>query len=69
MSETIPVALTVGEIARRLGEPIHRIEYIIRARNVEPASRAGNAHVFAEADLEYIACELRRIDREREGAL
>lgn len=62
---SIPIALTVGEIARRLGQPLHRVEYVIRARHVRPISRAGNARVFADADVELIAGELRRIDLER----
>ena len=58
-------ALTVGELARRLGEPVHRVEYIIRARGLKPASWAGNARIFSEADLAYIKSELRRIREER----
>ena len=61
----IASALTVGELARRLGEPVHRVEYIIRARGLKPASWAGNARIFLEADLAYIASELRRIREER----
>lgn len=67
MAKDVPCALTVGEISRRLGEPLHRIEYIIRARGIRPALRAGNARVFTEADLQRIAAELRRVDVERGG--
>lgn len=66
MSE-IETLLTVGEIARRLGEPLHRVEYLIRSRNIRPAGWAGHARVFRDADLTRIAAELRRIDGEREG--
>jgi hypothetical protein len=59
---------TVGEIARRLNKPLHRVEYVIRSRNIAPFGRAGSARVFTDADLAYIASELRRIDEEREGA-
>ena len=58
---------TVGEIARRVGAPIHRVEYIIRARHIEPCGWAGNARVFTEADVEHIASELRRIEDEQGG--
>ncbi len=27
---------TVGRIAQRLNEPIHRVEYVIRTRNIQP---------------------------------
>ena len=53
---------TVGEIARRLGEPIHRIEYVIRSRDIQPSCRAGNVRVFSDADVELIASVLSRID-------
>lgn len=60
--------LTVGEIARRLGQPLHRIEYVIRSRNIRPAGWAGHARVFRDADLTRIASELDRIDRERDAS-
>jgi hypothetical protein len=53
---------TVGEIARRLGESLHRIEYVIRSRNIRPISWAGHVRIFAEADVAYIADELHLID-------
>jgi DNA-binding transcriptional MerR regulator len=68
MNQCTPCLPTVGVIADQLGESIHRIEYIIRARGIRPVGTAGNARVFAEADVERIASELRRIDFEREGA-
>ncbi len=60
MSESVVRrAPTVGEIARRLGEPVHRVEYVIRARGLKPVAWAGHARVFAEADVDRIAAELR----------
>jgi hypothetical protein len=53
---------TIGEIARRLGEPVHRIEYVIRARHIRPTGWAGNARVFPEDAVDAIARELRRIN-------
>ena len=58
---------TVGEIARRTGQPVHRVEYVIRTRNIKPRGLAGNARVFDDADVERIASELRRIEREKGG--
>ena len=58
---------TIGEIARRLGEPIHRVAYVIRSRNIAPAATAGNSRVFTEADVSHIAGEIRHINAEREG--
>jgi hypothetical protein len=60
---------TVGEIARRLGYPVHRVEYIIRSRQIHAAGRAGICRVFAEGDVARIAAELASIDRRIGGAL
>jgi hypothetical protein len=58
-----PAAMpTIGEIARRLTEPIHRVAYVIRARNIPACGRAGNARVFSEQAVEKIALELELID-------
>lgn len=46
---------TVGEIARQLRVPVHRVEYIIRSRKIAPLGRAGNARVFAESAVEWIS--------------
>ena len=57
--------LTVGGIARRLGQEVHRIEYVIRSRNIRPVGWAGHARVFRDADLDRIASEIRRIAEDR----
>lgn len=65
---TIPNVITIGEIARRVGRPVHRVEYVIRTRRVTPLARAGNAMIYTDADVDYIASVLDRLDREREGS-
>lgn len=67
MSHTVPVAPTVGEIARRLGVPLHRVEYVIRSRQISPTARAGNARLFTEADVRRIESELARISGDTES--
>jgi hypothetical protein len=62
-----PNVPTVGEIARRLGVPLHKVEYVIRARAIAPQGWAGNARVFSEADVARIQSELKRIAAEKEG--
>jgi hypothetical protein len=57
------VAWTTGAIAQELVEPIHRIEYIIRTRGIEPECLAGNIRVFGADAVERIAEILRDIDR------
>jgi len=66
MAVIVPAAPTIGEIARRLGVAVHRVEYVIRTRNLRPAARAGNIRVFSETDVAYVASEVRRIDADRE---
>lgn len=66
-STTTPVP-TVGEIAKRLGEALHRVEYVIRTRSIQPAGRAGNVRIFAEPDVALIAHELRLIDARQKEA-
>ena len=65
MHSTKPLP-TVGEIARRLSEPIHRVEYVIRSRGILPESKAGSARVFSETAICRIASELRRMDADKE---
>lgn len=64
MSESATSVPTVGEIARRLGVPVHRVQYVIRSRGIRPACRAGIARVFSEADTAFIEHEIAHIDRE-----
>ena len=67
MMNTLPAALTIGEIARQLDAPLHKIEYIIKSRNIQPTQRAGNSRVFSQASVDYIVSELRRINTGRDN--
>ena len=58
---------TLGAIAERLGEPVHRIRYVIDSRQIRASGRAGNARVFTEADVERIRTELARIGQTKRG--
>jgi hypothetical protein len=58
---------TVGEIARRLGEPIHKVEYVLRSRCIRPRGIAGNSRVYAEEDVDRVAAELRAIAARKDG--
>ena len=60
-----PLLLTIGEIARRLQIKVHRVEYVIRSRNIQPIGWAGHARVFSDASLDHITSALRRMDAER----
>ena len=56
-------ALTIGAIARELDEPIHRVQYAIRTRGIEPQVIAGNVRVFAPGTVDRLADIFREIDR------
>ena len=59
---------TPASIAKQLGVELHRVEYIIASRGVEPAGWAGHCRIFSEQSVEFIAAELRKIDAERSSA-
>jgi hypothetical protein len=63
----MPTLLTLGDIAKRIGEPIHRVRYAIESRKIEPAGRAGQLRMFLESDVELIQSVLRRIDDAKGG--
>ncbi len=67
MSDKLRIILTVGQIARRLNEPLHRIEYAIKSRNIQPVAIAGNARVFESEDLDRISAALREMDSRRDS--
>ena len=53
--------LTIGLIAERLAEPVHRIRYVIATRQIEPTAKAGNARVFDQDSVESIRKYLTQI--------
>jgi hypothetical protein len=55
-------------ISRRLGVPVHKVEYVIRARAIKPVAWAGNARVYSEADVARIAAELHLIAEAKGGS-
>jgi hypothetical protein len=58
---------TIGQIASRLNEPLHRVEYAVKSRGIEPCAVAGNARIFEEDAIDHVAAALRDIDAKREG--
>jgi hypothetical protein len=55
-------ALTIGAIAHELNEPIHRVQYAVRTRAIEPEAMAGHIRVFPPEAVGRIADILRDID-------
>lgn len=56
---------TVGRIARRLGVPVHRVEYIIQSRAIAPVAFAGRLRLFDREAVARIRHELNTIDARR----
>lgn len=52
--------LTVGEIAKQLDCPIHKVEYIIMSRGIKPVQLAGRFRVFDDGALERIRSEVEK---------
>ena len=55
--------LTVGEVAERLGIKIHRAEYLLRSRNVQPAGMAGRYRLFDESAIQRLQKELKKAEK------
>jgi len=45
---------TPGQIAEECGEPVHRVLYAIRSRNIEPDGRAGIIRLFGPSKIRTI---------------
>ncbi len=52
--------MTLGTLAERLGIKIHRAEYLVRSRHVQPAGTAGRYRLFDGKTLEKLQRELKR---------
>ena len=65
MIDPCPRLATTGEIAKILGRPTHKVEYVVRTRGIRPSARVGNLRVFSQADVDYVAAELKRIEADR----
>ncbi len=57
----MPKLLTIGDIAKQAGEPIHRVIYIVRARGIAPVWRTGSLRLFDVAAVERIVSELKEV--------
>lgn len=57
--------LSIGAIAKELGEDFHRVRYAIETRGIKPISRAGNAHVYGDDAVKQIRAPLANIGTSR----
>lgn len=66
MPSDIPTLLTVGRIAELLGEPVHRVMYVLNSRpHITPCARAARLRLFDCRSVAMIRHELNAIDARR----
>ena len=63
-----PTLRTPGVIARELGEPLHRVLYVLRTRGfISPSARAGRMRLYDSQAVAMIRHALNAMDA-RKGA-
>jgi DNA-binding transcriptional MerR regulator len=60
---------TIGHIAQQLGVPIHRVQYIIKSRNIQPVSIAGQARIFSTEAIRQISAALAGVAANRQKGM
>lgn len=65
-----PQLLSIGEMAKRLGEPIHRVRFILESRgDIKPSALCGRTRVYDARALARVRHELAAIDARRLGLI
>jgi hypothetical protein len=66
--KALPQLRTPGVIAHEIGEPLTRVQYILRTRsNIRPTAIAGRLRLYDRHVVAMIRDELRAIDSRRQG--
>jgi len=64
----VPHLRTPGVMAADLGEPLHRVLYVLHTRkHIQPAARAGRLRLYNRKALAAVRGELAAIDARRRG--
>jgi len=71
-NESQRLLYSVGEAARRINQPIHRVEYFIASKGIPPTQRAGGRRLYDDAQVSRISAEIqaserRQAERRRSG--
>jgi len=62
----VPTLRTTGVIARELGVPLHRVQYVLCSRlHIQPSARAGPFRLYDSAAIAMLRHELNAIDARR----
>ena len=63
---TAPKLRTPGVLAEDLGQPLHRVLYVLRSwPQIRPTARSGRIRLFDREAVETIRVELARMDARR----
>jgi hypothetical protein len=67
MAERLPVNLVTGsDIAKRLGQPVSRVRWILATRHhIRASARAGAVRVYSTAVIAQVQDEIDHIDSRR----
>ena len=69
MTKSVPKLATIGEVAKMLNAPIHRVEYILRSRpHIRPRATAAGARCFDDEAVAQVRHELTSIDARQAGS-
>ena len=67
MVDRVPKLATVGEVAKALGVPVRRVEYVVRSRSISPRATAGGLRCFDDQAIARIRHAITAIDARRQG--
>ena len=61
---------TVGLLAEKLGQPVHRVEYVIRTRShINHVAVAGRTRLFDDGAARQLRHEFNAIDARKSGGI
>ncbi len=67
-NKPVPTLRSPGVVAAALGEPLHRVVYVLRTRaHIRPSALAGRLRLYDREAIALIRHELNAIDARREG--
>ncbi len=57
--------LSSHDIAHRLNVPVHRVQWFLRAKHIEPRAKIGMAYGFTDEDVIAIKTAIQQADARR----
>ena len=55
---TVGEAVTAREIARTIGQPFHKVAYVLDSRQIEPLRRVGIVRLYSPAIISMVQEEI-----------